>query len=371
MSLQRFSHLDLIEIQRLRNVGYALLEFSPGVNLLWGSNGAGKTTICEAVSLLFHGRSFRSSSSFSALTQKQATGFQIKARVTGGVEGVSPSSTRVFMHKKLNEPWVVNRDDVSQKRLQDITRLLPLMILSPDFDNLIDASPDGRRHCIDWLMFHVEHSFSEHAKIYTQSVKQRNKLLRIKSKFDNELLSWTHTMVSHGQKIADIRSSIMPDVISRFEASLQGTEFDGCTLLLSPGWKGGSLACAVEGVQQMELRRKMTLLGPHRADLLIVDQQHRLLKPFLSRGEKKRLSVQLVVAFIESLYAKLNQKVILILDDWRAELDHLGRQLLLQRVSAMGLQVLVTTTEKEDEQYLAQDAKMFHVEHGRILEIKR
>lgn len=367
MSEQRFSHLDLIEVQQLRNVDYALLGLCPGVNMLYGANGAGKTTVCEALSLLFHGRSFRSASSFPALIQRQSAGFQIKARVVAE----AGYSTRIFMQKKLTESWVVSRDDVQQKRLQDITRLLPVMILSPDFDNLLDVPPEGRRQCLDWLMFHVEHSFSEHAKLYSQSIKQRNKLLRVKSRFDSELFSWTQTMIKHGEIIASARARFIPQVIAKFEAGLTGTQFEGCSLVLNSGWRSGDFASAVEGVQQMELRRKMTLLGPHRADLLVVDSQGRLLKPFLSRGEKKRLSVQIVLAFIESLYSAIQQKVILIIDDWRAELDHVSRANILQRVSALGLQVLVTTTEKEDEQYLESSGKMFHVEHGQIRELNR
>ena len=367
MSEQCFSHLDLIELQRLRNVDYALLSLSSGVNMFYGANGAGKTTVCEALSLLFHGRSFRSASSLSALTQKQSIGFQIKARVAAEAS----HSTSIFMQKKRAESWVVSRDNVQQKRLQDITRLLPVMILSPDFDNLLDTPPEGRRQCLDWLMFHVEHSFSEHAKLYAQSIKQRNKLLRVKSKFDSELFSWTQTMIQHGEIIASARARVMPQVIAKFEAGLEGTQFEGCSLVLNSGWRSGDFASAVDGVQQMELRRKMTLLGPHRADFSIVDSQGRLLKPFLSRGEKKRLSVQVTLAFIECLYSAIQQKVILIIDDWRAELDHLSRENILQRVSALGLQVLVTTTEKEDQQYLDRSAKMFHVEHGQFREISR
>ncbi len=330
--------------------------------MISGANGSGKTSLCEAVSLLFHGRSFRSSAPFSVLIRENTLSLQLRALV----QSLGHEVIQLFMQKSLSGRCIVKCDGEDIQRLKDITQLLPLMILTPEVGNLIDVEPAVRRKFIDWLMFHVEHQYSEIFRQYQNCLKQRNYLLRIRNKFDDELKVWTEELVRYGSVIGQLRDLRMKEVNIIFKNLVQSTEFEGYQVLLASGWSGGSLKKAVHCVAQMELRRRMTLVGPHRADLIFVDRKGQKIKSFRSRGEKKWLSTLFSLALLQYLAREHNKKSVLIIDDWRAELDEMGREWIIRVIQESKIQTIVTTTEQNDDRYLSSNSRMFHVEHGCI-----
>lgn len=358
-----FSHIALLEIQHLRNINYALFKLSEGINLIYGANGAGKTAICEAVSLMFHGKSSRASAAFSEIIQSGEQNLQLKAKI---VSCDKKNETRLAMRRGVTDSWSVIRDGKSQSRLQDVTQILPLLILNPEMDNIIDRDPTARRRLFDWLMFHVEHSFTDHAKQYSRALKQRNQLLRVKSRFDDELTAWTDELIRHGDILTQLRHEVMTSIEEFYKSLVNNTLFEGSTLRFFKGWQGADLSKAFASIRNMELRRKVTLHGPHRFDFSFVDDRDRPFKSFLSRGEKKRLSILFSMAMVQLLRQRTKKRVLLIVDDWRAELDEKSRAFVMSVMRDMQCQTIFTTTELQDQQLLIEGDAMFHVEHGTL-----
>tara|TARA_Y100001934_G_scaffold221186_1_gene263556 strand:+ start:7827 stop:8945 length:1119 start_codon:yes stop_codon:yes gene_type:complete len=359
---QYFDNVDVLEVRHLRNIDYAFLNLSSSVNVILGLNGAGKSTLCEAFSILFHARSYRPSSAFATLTKENSHGFQVNARLS-----TSYSSTRIKMSKPLGSSWEVTRDDEDVNRLQSITVLTPLLIMSPDVDNIVDTDPAGRRKVMDWLMFHVEHSYADTHKRYSYALKQRNQLLKSRDASAEEMNSWTQELCNAAEDLNTKRVEILKKVNDFFHKSLFGTPFNGAQLVLDSGWdQSKALSECLEEKRFVERQRKTTLSGPHRADLIIQKQDGTLVKSYLSRGEKKRLSLLINLSFVAYLREVLGKKTILIIDDWHAELDVQGRQMVVDLVQDLGLQVILTTTDVDPEINMPSGSKMFHVEHGEI-----
>ena len=142
-----------IDISNLRNLSSVQIEPDPCLNCFTGDNGAGKTSILEALAVLSKGRSFRAGQITSLIGPEQPY-FQVVSKI----ESQSGKQHRVGMERR-KDGWSArhNGEDVSQ--LSDLTGLLPYVLLEPGSHTLISGPPEGRRKYLDWGVFHVKHSF--------------------------------------------------------------------------------------------------------------------------------------------------------------------------------------------------------------------
>src|SRR5215471_14999472 len=160
-----------LRIADLRCLESATLEFSPELNLIAGENGAGKTSILEAIFLLGRGRSFRTRSSERLIRHGQP-----KLTVFGrtddqparfaGIEVSSDGGTRARINGE------------AAQSLLELSGILPVQAIDPEIHKLVDQGPERRRRWLDWLVFHVEPSFAIHWSRYNRALKQRNAALR-------------------------------------------------------------------------------------------------------------------------------------------------------------------------------------------------
>ena len=160
-----------LRIENLRCIESAVLEFSPELNLIAGENGAGKTSILEAIFLLGRGRSFRTRSSERLIRHHQP-----KLTVFGrtddspakqaGIEVASDGGTRARINGE------------AAASLLELSGVLPVQAIDPEIHKLVDQGPERRRRWLDWLVFHVEPSFGVHWARYNRALKQRNAALQ-------------------------------------------------------------------------------------------------------------------------------------------------------------------------------------------------
>jgi len=368
VALLQYTHLTSLDIQRLRNINATFLLLTPGVNLIVGPNGSGKTSVCEAISLLFHGRSFRAASPFSILIQNQAQALQIQAKLCAKDQ----QTIRIIMRRPLRGHWYLKVDDTKKDRLQDVTRLLPLKILAPEFENLVDTGSKERRQFLDWLLFHVEPTFAKEIAVYNNALKQRNQCLSNKSVYDEELEFWSQQLVEAGTIIYQRRSSILKLLVNVLRPLLQGTPYGGIDVALTESWLDATdFKAKLFGVRREEFRRQRTLVGPHRTDVVLTQSitgKCVTLKAYYSRGQKKSIGLFFTIAAIQLLNELKGQKVLLVIDDWRAELDEASRTLLLSKINELRLQVVLTSTELEDRLVLPAQSKVFQINQGQINE---
>ena len=161
-----------IKIENIRNLESVEIEPKPGLNILYGGNGAGKTSILEAIVVLSRGRSFRT---------KQASELIGPARPFFRIFSESSNSTHKGTRLGLErsaQHWRarINGNELSQ--LSKLLRELPLTLMEPNSHLLVSGSPEARRKYLDWGMFHVEQGYLDTWKRYTKILKQRNAALR-------------------------------------------------------------------------------------------------------------------------------------------------------------------------------------------------
>lgn len=336
----------------------AEIEPHSELNFLHGANGAGKTSVIEAIVVLSRGRSFRTNQSGELVGPEQKI-FRIYAETSGKESG----DQRLGLERS-GKHWRARKDGKELSQLSQLTRSLPLMLMEPNSHLLVSGTPEIRRKYIDWGMFHVEHQFLDAWRRYSKILKQRNAALR--SRQADLLDSLDEVISESGTRLTGMRkghfneiSGIIEKLMSSLSKELSGVEME-----YDPGWKGESLKEALILGRERDLERGMTGLGPHRADITL-KWQDTAARAILSRGEQKILSAALLISQAIILSGH-GDKPVILLDDLASEFDEMHFEVVLEQALSCGGQVWVTGAREHKTNHRH---KVFHVEHGQVREM--
>lgn len=303
-------NLSELRIHHLRNLSD--LQFSPHahLNLIYGKNGSGKTSILESIYLLGSGHSFRTRE-IASLVSEGSEEFIIFAKCQDGQQ--------VSLSKSLSNPTRVLINKMPCSSSSELARLLPNQVFYQDIFQIIDAGPNVRRNVIDWGLFHVEHDYHQLWKEYKRALKQRNALLRQQADH-KQLNPWNKLLAELGEQIHQYRTQYFSEYMPYFHETLaELTELD-ITLSYLKGWdrkgENKSLHDALSQNIAKDIQRQYTAYGAHNADLSISIKSHKA-KQFLSRGQQKIVLFALKFAQTKML----DKECIYLIDDIHAELD--------------------------------------------------
>lgn len=350
-----------IDIADVRNIESASLSPGEGLNLLFGANGSGKTSVLEAIYLLSRGKSFRSPQAHRVIRFDQAF-LTVSGRV--GRPGAG-TSVGVRLGRSEREVRVDGRGCDSSAQL---IRLFPVVLVQPSSVALLDGQPRLRRQMLDWGVFHVEHDYLDLLRRFSRALDQRNAVLRGDASASN-LETWSGEVARWGTMIAELRSAYVDRIrahVAEMVSALLGPI--GAELVFRPGWRAGwSYADALAASVATDRRQGYTEPGPHKADLTVL-VGGRPAKDYLSRGQLKLLTYALLLAQAGWLEEDRPGRVCLLVDDIASELDPRNQERLLCLLKSTGVQSFVTYSGAGQEAVaFGQAARMFHVEQGRVL----
>lgn len=351
MPIQSFSARDF------RCLAEVEFEADPLRNLIVGPNGSGKTSILEAVGYLGRGKSFRGAPTTS-LIRHGKDAFVLFGHV---LDGERRSSVGV---RNSAAGLEVRVDGETGGGSAVLAEALPLQIIDPDVHNLVAGAPDGRRRYIDWLAFHVEHGFLDSWRRFRRALKQRNAALRAAAGRP-VIENWSAELCEYARALDEGRRAalaVATEALEEMATALLGgtTRFE-----YRSGWpEDRPLADVLASSVDRDLQQGSTQYGPHRADLRLIYDERQARK-LVSRGQQKLLACAMVLAAAETAQAVLEKPLLLLLDDPAAELDGDSVARLMDRVAALGCQVIATSLEAETAIFDG-SAAVFHVEHGRL-----
>jgi DNA replication and repair protein RecF len=360
----RVTRLDIAGLRRFRQ---ARLDPGPGLNLLIGDNGAGKTSVLEALHLMAYGRSFR-------------------GRVRDGLVGASAESVEVFVEWETPGPdghtrrrraglrhsgqsWEGRLDGAPVDSLGELCSALAVVTFEPGSHVLVSGSGEPRRRQLDWGLFHVEPGFLPLWRRYGRALRQRNALLKARSG-DGQLESWEHELAQAGEPLGRYRQQYLEALLPHLQALVAGLlpAAGGVRLGYQPGWREHEmpLADALLLARDRDLATGHTSVGPHRGDWRI---EYEALpgRESLSRGQAKLTALALLLAQARYHAQARGHWPVVALDDLASELDRRHQSGLLRMLAGTGAQVLITGTEPPPAlAALGLPVTTFHVEHGGV-----
>lgn len=323
---------------------YRDLSISPGGGfvVLTGENGAGKTNVLEAVSLLSPGRGLRRASLSEMARSSGPGGFAVAARL-GDVE-IGTGTTAAAPERRQVR---VNGAAASANTLSE---WLSVLWLTPAMDRLFSESASGRRQFFDRLVLALEPAHAGHSARYEAAMRARNKLLAEPDSADPAWLAALEAgMAEHGARLAEARERALAALSDRLEAQPEGS-FARAGLSLdrwrpAPGPSEERLKAELRDNRGRDAAAGRALAGPHRTDLTVTHLGKSQPAGRCSTGEQKALLLSIVLGHADLVAEKTRRRPILLLDEVAAHLDPSRRAALFDRLAARGGQVWMTGTE--------------------------
>ncbi|MDH5822608.1 DNA replication/repair protein RecF [Luteimonas sp. RD2P54] len=353
-----------LHVRNLRRLESIELEPGPGLNFLIGDNGAGKTSVLEALHLMAYGRSFR-------------------GRVRDGLVRSGCPALEVFVEwieRQCGQPrraglrhaggdWSGRLDGEAVAQLGDLCAALAVVSFEPGSHALISGGGEPRRRFVDWGLFHVEQDFLAVWRRYARALRQRNALLKSLAPTD-QLEAWDRELALAGEPLTAARQRYLERLEPLLREAVAGLApmLGTATLQLQPGWRRDELPLEDALLLARDRDRALghTSVGPHRADWRLGFSSAPNREP-LSRGQTKLAALACLVAQARDYAACRGEWPVMVLDDLASELDRTHRQRVLATLREGGAQVFVSGTDWPDTQLpgLGQ-ANLFHVEQGRV-----
>jgi DNA replication and repair protein RecF len=347
-----------LRIENLRCIETAALEFSPELNLIAGENGAGKTSILEAIFLLGRGRSFRTRSSEKLIRHGQP-----KLVVYGRTDDMPPKHAGIEIASDGGTRARINGQNAAS--LLELSGVVPVQAIDPEIHKLVDQGPERRRRWLDWLVFHVEPSFAVHWSRYNRALKQRNAALKSGAAVID---AWDKELVTNGVAITQARQRSLERLLPRLKQTFERFGALDVSAGFSSGWSAEcSFEEALRSHRDRDRQRGTTTAGPHRADVTL-RRAHRAARETLSRGQQKLTAVAMIITPLQLLQDEQGMRAVLLLDDPAAELDDRNLQRLFAELSSLRCQMIATSLTPETALFQAPKAT-FHVEQGRVIRL--
>ena len=335
--------LKSLRLHQFRLYKEKTFTFTSGVNLFFGDNAHGKTTILEAIYLLMTGRSFRT----SQLTDVITSGKRVCC-IEGEFEkhGISQHLKVVIRGKQRQ---IFHNNTLTQAS-SHLWGLLQGVVMTPDDLSLIKGGPAERRRFLDMQIVQGDPLYVHHLMRYHRALRQRNALL--KQNNVSGILPWEEELAKSGAYLIYRRSNVIQTLSVASEAHYLALTGTSNVLSLSYSRKEPlSLeSLSLELIEKYERHRQkefelgFTFSGPHRDDFT-VKLDHQEVKVFASQGQQRATISALKIAEWESLKDENEEIPLMLVDDIGVSLDAVRRDYLLQYLQKFG-QVFLTSTEE-------------------------
>ena len=363
--------LDFVEVENFRNLGGKIV-WGPGLNIIHGNNGQGKTNWLEAIYLLSRTKSFRTQRLQESIRFGQESAF-VAGRVFSGDN--LQRDLRITLRENTKSIAV------NGKREQLTRYLGQLQVFSFTADQLevVRGMPEARRHFIDRGVASLHPAYVRTVLDYNRVIKQKNRILQDNLERDlglvelqNLLAPWNQQLVSLAAEIHEARV----DYTERLNSELERSLFEPAELHIrySSALDGKGDLNNYEALLSERLQLRLpaeasagrALLGPHRDDLA-VHLSGRELRIFGSSGQQRSALLLLDLAAISVYNSWHNDRPLFLVDDVDAELDEKRIRRLLEYLEGR-TQTFITTSKRSHLEGFLSKANVHEIVEGEAVQ---
>lgn len=334
-------YADRIRYLNFRNIASADLTLSPGVNILFGENAAGKTNALEGLWLFAQGRSFRSGQA-ADLVKFGAPHAELALTMAD-----SARTQELRMQFTATGRKTIRANGVFLRKLSDFIGRFRAVLFGPQHLSLVQAGPAERRGFLDAAICQLEPAYLATLSRYNQILKQRNALLKDEHRgadfltmlrlFGGQLAAESATLAASRARYLAELSPVMAAMIAEISGGRETCRIEYHSPLTADGY-----AEALARHEAAECRSGTTLVGAHKDDFTIYlnDKDARY---FASQGQQRSLALALKLGEGELARAHTGDYPVFLFDDIMSELDDKRKQYLM--TGLVGRQVIMTTCD--------------------------
>ena len=356
-----------LKLNNFRNYGVQNIKLSPGINLLVGKNGQGKTNLLEAIYFSAIGKSPRTSREAELINWQQSKGsFVVYFEKNSGKKEIE-----VVFSKGTKKSVRVN--GVNLLKIGDLLGNINVVYFSPDELKLIKDAPQDRRKFLDTDISQLSKNYFYLLTKYNKIIDQRNKLLKTvldRKTIEQTLPIWDTQLADVGSKIIVYRldfinklKSIAKEAHSYLTKGVEDLQIE----------YAGTVGETEEIIKQKllkelalckdkDLKLGFTNVGPHRDDIKLVVNNVDI-RSFGSQGQQRTVALSMKLAELEIFREEIGEYPILLLDDVLSELDQDRQNRLV--TYAKKLQTIITTTQYDP--FMFEQANIIKIENGKVL----
>ncbi len=355
--------MESLRVRGFRNL--AAIELAPGprFNVLHGENGAGKSSVLEALDYLFSLVSFRGAKADDMVALGEATAL-LEASVAGDVVR---RTLRARLHR--GKPRELSLDGKRPRSSASWVASTPAVLFSPQDLGLGTGGPEGRRAFLDRMLARLDPTYSAALGSYTKALKSRNRLLKMERVDRRSIVAYHEILAGAGEVIAQARARLVEELAPATERGFDQVHGVGLAIVVRykprVAASRAAILAALEGSIDKDLARGFTAEGPHADDLVLEAKDRALVKHHASQGQHRALVLALKIAELEVLARRSGRVPVLLLDDVSSELDRARNRRLFEVIAGLGGQVFLTTTHPEFI-LLEHDRVDFRIDGGQV-----
>ena len=349
--------IDSLYLEKFRLFDSKKIDLSPERSLIVGKNGSGKTSVLEAVEILFSGKSFRSSNTLDCIKHSDSF-FKIAAL------GKSNEIDLRLETSKSSEGRISTKRSLGGKRIKSSEAPLIQAVLGKHL-RMVEGEPELRRDFVNRLMFHVKPETSTLNNTYNKALQQRNRSLRKKLPIE-QLNNWTEQVLELGMKLSKehydffkVLKEVSIDYILN-ETEENNIKFlRGVNLHFISGWDTSKTMrkCFQDSLPK-DMALGYTTQGPHRQDFVFsVDKKKAAAN--LSRGQVKLLIILIFLSSYDVINRFSQRESLLLIDDIGSEMDEDNLKTLFNIISKDKNQVILTAIDGSFLDQMNENLKQF------------
>lgn len=363
-----------LKVENFRNLERLDIEFSDGVNIIYGNNAQGKTNIIEAIYIFSFGKSFRANRDIELLKFD-------KEYFLSNIEIMKKDRELEmdFGFDKISNKKIIKVNGVIQKKISDIIGKLNVVVFKPEDIKIVTDAPSVRRKYIDYLISSISKGYLENITKYKKVLEERNNLLKeikVKLKGNRVLERDDEDFLDVYDKLLSKLNCEIYNERKRVIEKLNNYIYD-IHLKLTENYINNEklhikyVSNVEEDIQKMyndliksrlnDINKGYTSFGIHRDDYIISINSLDV-SIYGSQGQKKSSIISLKLSELKVIEEVIGEKPVLLLDDYMSELDERRRLKFLDIIE--DIQIIITTTHK-----ISIDGKeniYFYVDNGKI-----
>lgn len=375
-----FSRLDLTRFRNYPELRFNLSGDGPGMVILTGENGAGKTNLLEAVSYLGPGRGLRGAKLTEVTQEGESEGWAVSGRLLQGEEnfqigcGIETAKGDEFGPGRARRVVVCDKQKLSGA--SGLAEILSIIWLTPKMDRLFRDGASDRRRFFDQIVTGIFPGHSAQISAYEKAMRERLRLLIEENGGSDEswLLALERRMADHAVAISAARLEVLGQIRGHLpfakktpfplpDLGLEG-EVEELVSAKSALEAEDNFASLLKRKRNADRQAGRTLKGPHKTDLLALHPGKGLVAGQCSTGEQKAMLIGILLAAVRLQITVRERTPVLLLDEVAAHLDETRRKALFQELVALGVQTWMTGTDEKLFEPLKGKGQFFNISDG-------